>query len=346
MDAINCLTAAYEYLQDRDVNHALCMFDCAERMGADPAQCAGGRWECWMLLGDFARAWQESGKIPADFRDPNRLWDGTPLCGKRVMIRCLHGYGDTIQFCRYLPLLATEAKWLMVEAEERICGLLRGVAGADHVITWGRNAPPREPDWDVQAEIMELPRIFRTTADTIPNRVPYIEIPTSTTGIGDRGPSLLRVGLAWTSGPFNPARSIDAEQLAPLFQVPGFDFVSLHQNNDPPSRALSCRWLAAVSSIEGTALAIRELDLVISVDTMVAHLAGALGKPVWTMLPFQADWRWMLDRQDSPWYPTMRLFRQPRPGDWEPVIAEVAETLRASRDEIMTRREERTPELV
>src|SRR5215211_7589768 len=149
------IAVAQEYLDQRRVPEALNAFDQAERLGADCCECSSGRWTCWMLLGCFERAWQESEKILAQGGfDPHRFWDGAPFSGKKVMVRCLHGLGDAIQFIRYIPLLRRQAAAVTIQTHPELVSLLRGIDSADAVITW--NGP--EPSWDQQIEVMELPR--------------------------------------------------------------------------------------------------------------------------------------------------------------------------------------------
>ena len=324
MQALSCeglCALAGEYFARRRIRDAISAYDEAERCGFDPDQCAAGRWMCWMLLGRFERAWRESEAIARrGAPDPNRFWDGRPFTGKRVILRCLHGFGDTIQFIRFAPVLRNEAQRLIVETHPKMIDLLRGVEGIDEVISWLDPAP----EWDQQIEIMELPRALGATLDTIPARVPYIAV--EAPGASSRG--VRNVGLLWASSGWDPARSIPARALEPLLGLPGYSFYNLQYGTD--SGGLDIQSTAGqFGGIAHTAADIVQLDLVITVDTMVAHLAGALGKPVWTLLPFQADWRWMLDREDSPWYPTMRLFRQPEPGDWATVIERVVAELGA-----------------
>ena len=321
------LEQAGQALRALRLPEALALFDAAECNGSDPDACAAGRWACYMRLGDFERAWRESDLIAKRGNpDPNRFWDEVPLAGKRVLIRCLHGLGDTIQFIRYAPLLRAIAQSVTIEAQPKLKTLLQQSCLADCVITW--NEP--EPAWDQQVEVTELPRIFRTSVETIPRRVPYIHAPHA--NLVERDPGTLAVGLAWTASTFNPGRSIPIENLAPIFDIPGVTVFGLQSG--PEHNELS-PWLPAVrdlydrvSTIHDTASILRDLQLVISVDTMTAHLAGALGIPVWTLLPYECDWRWMLHRRDSPWYPTMRLFRQPEPGNWSAVADQVTQALR------------------
>jgi len=304
------------------LHNALQTFHSAEDSGADPDLCAAGRWDCYMLLGDFESAWRESDLISSRGQpDPNRFWRGCSLVGKRVLIRCLHGLGDTIQFIRYVPLLREVAASVTIEAQPHLKRLLAQSGLADDVITWSEPEPP----WEEQVEVMELPRIFRTTIDTIPDRVPYLTAkPRDSVALNA---NTLSVGLIWRSSAFNPARSIPMEELADVLDLPSITFYALQtepQEQELPRCLPNIRKLHQhVSRIHETASLLKKLDLLITVDTMAAHLAGGLAVPVWTLLPYQCDWRWMLDRGDSPWYPTMRLFRQKEPGDWTHVVSEV-----------------------
>jgi hypothetical protein len=193
------------------------------------------------------------------------------------------------------------------------------------------------PYFDAHLPLLSLPRVFKTTLESIPRIVPYLRVPPEKAerwryrlpGDGRR-----KVGLAWAGNPEyknDRNRSVPLSEFAPLGRVRGVRFFSLQRPGDdgaPPPEGLELESLETESGeITDTAAALLSLDLVISVDTMVAHLAGALGVPLWTLLPWQADWRWLLDREDSPWYPTMRLFRQPAAGQWEPVMERLAEAL-------------------
>jgi hypothetical protein len=303
------------------ISEALRLIDEAEVAQHDPDDCCAGRWTCYMLQGEFERAWRESDAISRRGKpDPHRFWDGKLLDGQRVLIRCLHGLGDTLQFIRYARLLRRRTRALTIEAQPTLQPLLARGDLADQVITWGEAEPP----WDAQIEVIELPRIFRTTLETIPRDVPYIEVDACPPAELARPSSDLRVGLAWASSVYNPARSIRLAQLAPVFSIPHVRFYSLQIGEE---RQELHPWLAHVVDMHDhvstpltTARTLKGLDLIISVDTMMAHLAGAMARPIWTLLPFECDWRWMLDREDSPWYPTMRLFRQREPDDWISVV--------------------------
>lgn len=342
-----CYADACSKLAARDVSSALEFFKRAESLGWDADICAAGRWDCHMFLGDFESAWRESDAIcNRGAPDPHRLWDGLPFTNRHVVLRCLHGLGDTIQFIRYAPLIRAQASSLTVEVPARLISLIRTVSGIDDVISW---EVPRnyEPRWNQQIEIMEVPRAFRTTIETVPGRNPYLSVQQSISERCARRWNIhgdFRVGLVWASGSWDTSRSMPLELLVPLFEMEEVSFFSLQAGVDqeqllqlPSSCVCGDLVDSSITPLE-TAAQISNLDLVITVDTMVAHLAGALGRPVWLMLSFASDWRWMLHRADSPWYPTMRIFRQPRPGDWASVVQNVGSAL----DQLSSQRLSRT----
>lgn len=288
--------------------------------------------DAWMehvRRGDFEAAWKVSDRVlreragvPCEHlpRHFQYFWDGEPLDGKDVLVRCYHGLGDTIQFIRYMAMLRSVAKRVTLWVPMKLVPLFWTVAGVDLSLSLHNGAPDYYPDTNV--EIMELPHIFRTTLATIPNEVPYIHVkPASLPRTSN-----LRVGLTWAGGSWNESRSIPFAALQPLIEVPNIDWYVFQRDE-----ALA-DWPASLGTVSTDELhieaeTIRALDLMISVDTMTAHLAGALGIPVWTLLQKHADWRWMEGRDDSPWYPTMRLFRQQRQGDWTTVIDRVVAEL-------------------
>lgn len=316
---------AEKKLRLRLIPDAIAAYRRAELQGYDPDACAGARWVCHMLLGDYGRAWEESDAI--DHRgkhDPNRFWNREPFENHRVMVRCLHGLGDTLQYVRYLRCMRDRGATVVLEAQPPLKALLAQAGVADHVITWQEP----EPAWDMQIEIVEMPKIFRTTLDTIPKRIPYLTAPRSNLRIQ---PGALHIGIVWTAGAYNPARSIPFSEISRLFGTPGCEFFSFQAGEERAQLASSD---AAVRDLHcpdacvlDTASKLLNMDLLVTVDTMMAHLGGALGVPVWTLLPYEADWRWMMGRDDSPWYPGMRLFRQSSPGDWAGVIERIQNEL-------------------
>ncbi|MBV8888209.1 MAG: tetratricopeptide repeat protein [Alphaproteobacteria bacterium] len=305
-------------------------------------------WMSHMLCGDFERAWQRSDRDRAERRAggvtgaawPRHLrpvWDGSALDGRRILVRCFHGLGDTIQFIRYVPLLARRGATVVVEAQPALLPLLSEIDEIARLHPLPEDCDIAGSDYgcDVEVEITELPYAFRTVLTTIPTAVPYLRAdPDRVAALRPRLPPKrqLAVGLVWAAGEWKPERSLPIGDLFGWGAIPEIALFCLQRGPE------FARWRAvrkpamsealASDDIGDAAAAIMNLDLVVTVDTMVAHLAGALGRPVWLLLHYAADWRWLLDRADSPWYPTMRLFRQPRPGDWGSVVAAVTAALR------------------
>lgn len=261
-------------------------------------------------------------------------WDGSPLEGRTIFVHAEQGLGDALQFVRYAPLLkARGAGRVIVECTAPIGDLMRSAPDVDLVVTTGDVLPA----FDVHAYMMSLPLLCGTTIDTIPAEVPYLEAPRRAVEDAIRSHRGFRVGLVWGGNPIHQRdllRSIPLSQLAPVLAVPGAKFFSLQkgaplsQLTEPAARDI-VNLDAMLGDFSDTAAALEALDLVITVDTSVAHLAGALGTPVWMMLPHVPDWRWMLDRADSPWYPSMRLFRQAAIREWSGVIEEITLSLAA-----------------
>ena len=304
----------------------------APRQSQATAEELGASWFRAMRRGDFAAAWQASDAIlrahagvPCWHRPRHEqwVWDGTPLDGKRVLVRCYHGLGDTIQFIRYLPLVKNIAAETIVWAQPALIPLLRTADGIDRLEPLHDDAFAGE--YDVDVEVMELAHVFRSTIDTLPNRVPYLHASPAPLARDGR----LAVGLVWRAGDWDERRSIPIHLLAPLARIPGIDLHVLQRGPALDECPADFGTRSGTDDVMEAARVIRALDLVITVDSMPAHLAGALGVPVWTLLIHEADWRWMVDRDDSPWYLSMRLFRQRTPGDWEPVIHRVASGLRS-----------------
>jgi hypothetical protein len=333
VDAQPLLQHAEELLQHREIAAALTAFDDAQANGAEPDRCCAGRWNAHMFAGDFASAWHESDAIRAlGTHDPHRFWQGEDIAGKRVIVRCLHGFGDAVQMLRYLPLLREQCAHVIVEVPPRLLELAACFAGADEVITWGENAPAQAPLWDVQVEVMELPYLFRTIAHELPLATQYLQIPTSAqqrvalaTGTSYKP----RVGIVWSASEWDLTRCLPMNCVARLTGIAGIEFWNL-QGGAKHDVAIDDPALAGVHDAASLgdgvlmlAAVIQQLDLVITVDTLAAHLAGALGKPAWLLLQHAADWRWMHERTDSPWYATLRLWRQPAPGNWRGMVEQV-----------------------
>ena len=321
---------------------------------------------CRLAMGDFEGGWREhewrwrTGLLRlAERRYPQPLWLGeTSLAGRTILLHGEQGHGDVLQFCRFAPLVAALAGSVagasgsaaalagganvVLEVPPTLARLIRTMPGAQRVIAQGE-APPA---FDVHCPLLSLPLALGTTLETIPASIPYL----SADADQERAWRIrlaalpgLRVGLVWSGNPrpADPAanavdrrRSMSLARMAPLGTAAGVSFVSLQkghraeQAKAPPAGMALHDWTSELWDFADTAALIAALDLVISVDTSVVHLAGALGKPVWVLNRYDACWRWLYGRTDSPWYPTARLFRQSSYGDWDGVIAQVVAALR------------------
>jgi hypothetical protein len=284
-----------------------------------------------MRRGDFAAAWRVSdalvrarGRQRCDHlpRHVQWVWNGTPLSGKRVLVRCYHGLGDTLQYIRYAPLLRAVAAEVTFWAQPALIPLLRTARGVDRLLPL--HDGPVRARYDVEVEIMELPHVFRTSLETIPCDVPYLHVPPAPLRPAGR----LNVGLVWRAGDWDELRSVPVHLLGPLASIPGVALHVLQRGPALADRPAGFGTDAGHDDVLAAARVMRALDVVVTVDSMPAHLAGALGVRTFTLLHAGCDWRWMEHRDDTPWYPSMRLFRQPEPGDWPSVITRVAEELR------------------
>ncbi len=295
-----------------------------------------------LLTGDYAQGWplyewRWKGFLPGPFREYGRpVWLGKePVAGRTLLVHAEQGYGDSIQFCRYLPLVEKMGAKVVLEAPPALLPLLSTLAGNITLVpSW---APL--PAFDLHCPMLSLPLALGTTLKTIPAGIPYLSVDAGRQAAWRRrlGPKTVpRVGLAWSGWKENRNdhhRSLPMETLAPLLESP-CEFHSLHKEYRPADGSRLAEFHIRdhhheLGDFSQTAALIQEMDLVVSVDTSVAHLAGALGRPVWILLPWIPDFRWMLDRSDSPWYPAAVLFRQPSPGDWKAVAGEVARRVRA-----------------
>jgi hypothetical protein len=286
-------------------------------------------WAEHMRCGEFEAAWRISDRMRAEARSDDRrprhfqsVWRGASLLGKRVLVRCHHGLGDSLQFIRYAPIVKALAAEVIVAAQPELIPLLQTMPAIDRLVPLDGTS---EPPYDVDIEVMELPYALRTSPASIPAAVPYFHVAKSPLPAGDR----LAVGIVWAAGDWDRRRSIPLPQLAPLASVADVKLFAFQRDaalgQTEHLRINHVNW----RDVTHEAALLRALDLLISVDTMPAHLAGALGVPVWLLLHADADWRWMKEREDSPWYPTMRLFRQSHDGVWQPVLERVAASLRA-----------------
>jgi hypothetical protein len=275
----------------------------------------GAKWHSAMRKGDYREAWRINDFVlarrdPAARDDPRTpyhhrwVWDGRPFQDRDVLVRCYHGLGDTIQFARYLPALRKFTRSLTVEAQPRLIPLLSTLPGIDRLVPFAPAAPLPPSECDM--ELMEIPFALRMPPDRL--RPPYFNPPSFTPL--PKGTT----GLCWLAGDWDLDRSLRPDLLTPLTSGA---CVTL-QTWPTVLKVLNPK--GCPRDLLATAALICGLELLVTVDTMVAHLAGALNIPTWLLLKFDADWRWMTDRDDTPWYPSMRLYRQPAPGDWRTVM--------------------------
>jgi len=298
-----------------------------------------------LIHADYEQGWPEyewrSGILELQLLHPDARkprWDGAGLHGRRILVYAEQGLGDTLQFVRYLPRIAQRGGKIVLSCQRELVELMR-IQSND--IECVESTDPNPPRADVQIALPSLPGIFATRLETVPRDVPYLKADaekarrweTRLDGGGGNSDGRRKIGLAWAGSrrhPHDPQRSMRLEQFAPLARI-GARLISL-QIGDAGAQLDSSameieNWTEELDDFSDTAALIQNLDLIITVDTAVAHLAGAMGKPVWVLINFVPDWRWLLDRTDSPWYPTMHLFRQEKAGDWTTPINRIIAAL-------------------
>lgn len=291
-----------------------------------------------LSIGEFERGWREyewrfqaeppasHAPFPAPLSAPR--WDGAPLSGLTILLECEQGLGDTLQFVRYAPLVAARGGTVLLLCQSpSLKPLLARVPGVAAVFAKGEALP----QFQLRAPLLSLPCIFGTTLERLPAQVPYLTPDPERAAFWSRtlqGEKAVKVGLVWRGGPLPRNRACPVAELAPLAGVSGIALYSLQLGEPPLPELLTAVDLsAAIGDFGDSAAIVANLDLVISIDTATAHLAGGMGVPVWTLLPYACDWRWMARRSDSPWYPSMRLFRQQSPGGWQGVVGRVCSEL-------------------
>ena len=288
-----------------------------------------------LLFGDFDRGWElmehrldRPGFVEPVRAYPEPRWDGAPFPGRTLLLHWEQGFGDTLMFLRYASLAKARGGRVLVLVPEPLRTLVATAPGVDGVLGSSDPLPP----FDLQCSLFSLPRVFGTRLETVPASIPYLHGPPQGTSALEAAlgrPALgRRVGLAWAGNRDNrhdALRSIPLEALAVLGQVPGVTWYSLQVGEAGGLPFGAIRDLGPLlPDFSATARALEAMDLVITVDTAVAHLAGALGRPTWLLLPFIPEWRWLLERSDSPWYPSIRVFRQEKPGPWPELLQRVA----------------------
>jgi Flp pilus assembly protein TadD len=333
------------------IDEALDGFAQAQSLRPDYAEAHVNEATHRLLLGDFERGFEkyEWRWQTARFKTNKRsfaqaLWRGSgDIAGKTILLYGEQGFGDTIQFARYVPLVAALGARIVLEVPGPLQALTASLPGKPQIVAAGDPLP----DFDVQCPLLSLPLAFRTRVDTIPCDIPYLSAPVAKAAawrerLGAHAKP--RIGMVWAGNPrkdqphihrLDHERSLVLDQMAPLFDVNACSFYSLQKGDDAQKQLREGPWRDHVvdfthglHDFSDTAALIENLDLVISVDTSLLHLAGALGKPVWLMNRYNTCWRWLRERDDSPWYPSLRQFRQDATRDWGPVIGRIAAALR------------------
>lgn len=339
-DAHTSLGAALSVVQRFD--EALAHYERALELNPNHAETAWNQSLIWLLQGDYARGWPayewrwrcKRTTVMPTFAQPR--WDGSPLDGRTILLYGEQGLGDVLHFVRYAPLLKARGARVIVQCQNALLKLLARTPGIDQLVGWGH--PP--PAYDVYVPMMSVPALFHTTLETIPADIPYIFPDPDLVAHWRRHLAPVRgfrVGIAWQGSPrhaWDRHRSVSLEQFEPLARIPGVQLISLQKGpGSEQLRALGGRFpvvslgdlLDEVSGpFQDTAAVLANLDLVIAVDSAIAHLAGGMGVPAWVALAYTPDWRWLLGREDSLWYPTLRLFRQTRLGDWPGLFQQMA----------------------
>jgi|HubBroStandDraft_1064217.scaffolds.fasta_scaffold00033_60 tetratricopeptide (TPR) repeat protein len=331
---------------------ALAQFDRALALRPDYAEAQLNQAMIRLLTGALRPGWAQyewrwrSRQLEGERRDWGvPRWDGSDGAGRRILVWAEQGLGDSLQFCRYVPLLARRGWRVAAAVQPPLLRLFRSLDGAEEVVATGAEAGS---GIDCHCPMMSLPHLFDTVLETVPAALPYLAPEAAdvarwgrrlaASGFGREGG--MRVGLVWAGNPrrhspllaiTDARRSIALDQLAPLLAIPGIRFVSLQKDRRPgevPAAQGILDLMDEVEDFADTAALVAHLDLVIAVDTSTLHLAGAMAKPVWLLNRYDTCWRWLRDRRDSPWYPTLRQFRQAEPGVWAGVLEAVAAALR------------------
>jgi tetratricopeptide (TPR) repeat protein len=327
----------------RQLDESIKNYQAALRLNPNHAEAHYGLSLVLLSLGNFIEGLKEhewrwkSKDFICQYRNFSQPFlDISVIEGRTIFLYAEQGLGDNIQFIRYAPLIAQRGGNVILECSKELKSLLQNITSISKVITYGEQLP----EFDMYCPLLSLPFVFNTRVETIPAKIPYITADTELVRKWGKklhdDNSLFKIGLVWAGNPKhknNYDRSCSLEVFRPLTQCENISFYSLQKGEAGKQAKNSFEgmnfidYMDEVHDFADTAALIENLDLIVSVDTAVAHLAGALGKQVWTLLPFAPDWRWMLNREDSPWYPTMRLFRQPSPGDWKSVIDKIKDEL-------------------
>jgi Flp pilus assembly protein TadD/ADP-heptose:LPS heptosyltransferase len=347
-EAHNNLGFAFQHLGRLD--EALECYSQTLALQPEHALAHANRALIWLLLGDWQRAWPEyewrfRTKDFSHRRFAQSQWQGESLAGKTILLHAEQGLGDTIQFIRFAPMIKQQGATVILECQHTLLGLLEAFPGIDKLVAQKNELP----EFDLQIPLMSIPGILKTSVDTIPANVPYLFPKAALIELWLKRLAHLtgfKIGISWQGNPRylqDHFRSIPLLRFAQLARIPGVRLIGL-QKGVGAEQLAEVRAMMPITDLSNdldretpfldTAAVMKSLDLVITVDAVTAHLAGALGVPTWVALSHTPSWRWLLNRADSPWYPTMRLFRQAEPGNWEDVLEEMSKALQ----EIISRR--------
>ncbi len=346
------------YYDQGDIDVAIKYYNESLQRTPEYAEARLNRAAALLLKGEWRQGWRD---YEWRFKCKNAVrvyphslqglrWNGSPFGGERLLVHCEQGLGDVIQFCRYLPMVKALGGAVILEAQRQLVPLLQTMPAIDEIVVFDPQVPPATR-YSRYVPLMSLPLLMKTTLDKVPATIPYLQadggrMAAWRSRLAEGG---LRVGVVWSGSDTDPRRSCQLADWHGWWGHRGIRFFSLQKgpaaeqlqglSNAQPMDHLG----AELSDFGDTAAVIAHMDLIITVDTSVAHLAGAMGKPVWVLLPLVPDWRWLLNRSDSPWYPTARLFRQRQRNDWSQAIDDVASALRTLLSVTVGDRAEQTP---
>ncbi|MDX1486215.1 MAG: tetratricopeptide repeat protein [Alphaproteobacteria bacterium] len=323
------------------VDEAISCYRRAIALNPDNVEAQHNLGHALLLAGQYEEGWKwyEKRFLSKGYTTRKRefgqpLWTGEPLDGKTILLQTEQGFGDSIQFIRFATTVSEQYDGtIIVECQPKLKSLFSAVRGINTVVAEGEKIP----DFDVQAPLMSVPYILGTTLQTIPEEIPYITAENLPKPIQIQEKSSFKIGFLWAGSTMNKkgmVRTVEAAHFERLIGFRGTKFYSLQYGDTAKELRTSEAFNAVedlspyLSGFAETAAVLDQLDLIITIDTYLAHLAGAMGKPTWVLLPYSPDWRWLLDRTDSPWYPSLRLFRQPTAGDWDAVFCDVEDALR------------------
>ena len=327
------------YLKDKgNLKESLEYYNKAIEANKDFAEAYWNRGLLLLISGRLEEGWKDyeyrfKKNKPSDSRIFNKpKWDGSILNGKRILVVSEQGFGDNIQFVRYIPWVKERGGYVILECKKGLEKLFKSISEIDQFVAKENSS---KVDYDFYIHLMSLPRVFGTNLNSIPNKTPYLQADLKLVDkFREKIQGKFKIGICWKGNPNHENdknRSISFEKFRVLKEIPGVKLFSL-QKEERASDSDVVDLSEDMNDFADSAAIVENLDLVISVDTSIAHLAGSLNKPVWTLLPLLPDWRYLLERSDCLWYPSMRLFRQSNPGDWDSLFSEVVREVKTLGD--------------